>query len=153
MKALSLPLYLIIVLLLINYHGYRIRLEFNGICLTQPRVTYTNEKAVCIYIVYELVGYSSYTNDPTLKYCLFGAVTLTKNADIGKYGYSVYGIWFDRKTSFSFPGGGFGQDVVIFGVDMSPSAHVNNKKRHVSAWKIANWGARTYIHCIKNVFN
>ena len=25
---------------------------------------------------------SSYVNDPTLKNCLFGAVTLTKNADI-----------------------------------------------------------------------
>ena len=123
---------------LINYHGHRIRLEFNGSCLKQPRVTYTNEKAVCIYIVYELVGYSSHTDDPTLKYCLFGAVTLTKNADIDKYGYSGYGIGFDRKSSFSFPGGGFGQDVVIFGVDMSPSAHVNNKKRHVSAWKRAS---------------
>ena len=138
---------------LINYHGYRIMLEFNGSCLKQPRVTYTNEKAVFIYIVYELVGYSSYTDDPTLKYCLFGAVALTKNADIDKYGYSGYGIGFDRKSSFSFPGGGFRQDVVIFGVDMSPSAHVNNKKRHVSAWKRASWGARTYIHCRKNVFN
>ena len=28
----------------------------------------------------------------TLKNCLFGAVTLTKNADIDKYGYSGYGI-------------------------------------------------------------
>ena len=28
---------------------------------------------------------------------LFGAVTLTKNADIDKYGNSGYGIGFDRK--------------------------------------------------------
>ena len=29
--------------------------------------------------------------DPTLKNGLFGAVTLTKNADMEKYGYSGYG--------------------------------------------------------------
>ena len=33
--------------------------------------------------------------DPTLKNCLFDAVTLKKNADIEKYGYSGYGIGFD----------------------------------------------------------
>ena len=37
-----------------------------------------------------------------------GVVTLTKNADIFKNRYSGYGIGFDRKRSFSFPGGGFG---------------------------------------------
>ena len=42
-----------------------------------------------------------------LKNCLFGAVTLTKNADIDKYGYYDYGIGFDRRGSFSFPSGGF----------------------------------------------
>ena len=30
------------------------------------------------------------------KNCLFGAVTLKKNADIKKYGYSGYGTRFDR---------------------------------------------------------
>ena len=43
-----------------------------------------------VYIVYELGASSSHNNDPTLKSCLFGAVTLTKNADIDKYGYSDY---------------------------------------------------------------
>ena len=58
-----------------------------------------------IYIVYELSASSSHVNDPTLKNCLFGAVTLTKNADIDKYGYSGYGIGFDRRGGFSFPAG------------------------------------------------
>ena len=62
---------------------------------------------------------------------MFGAITLTKNADIAKYGYSGYGIGFDRKPSFSFPGGRFGQNVMIFGVDISPSAHVDNKKKDI----------------------
>ena len=73
--------------------------------------------------------FSSHANDPTLKNCLFGAVTLTKNADIGKYGYSGYGIGFARRGSFSFPSGGFGQNVLIFGVDMSSSAHIDNKNK------------------------
>ena len=74
---------------------------------------------------------SSHSDDPTLKNCLFGAVTLTKNADIDKYGYLGYGIGFDRKSSFSFPGGGFGQSGTIFGVDMISSTHVDNKKKDI----------------------
>ena len=45
-----------------------------------------------------------HVNDPTLKSCLFGVVTLTKNAHIDNYGYSGYGIGFDRRGSFPFPG-------------------------------------------------
>ena len=32
---------------------------------------------------------------------------------------------------FSFPGGGFGINVIIFGVDMSSSVHVDNKKKAI----------------------
>ena len=65
---------------------------------------------------------SSHNNDPTLK-----VVSLIKNADIDKYKCSSYGIGFDRKSSFSFPSGGFGQNLLIFGVDMSSSAHIDKK--------------------------
>ena len=107
------------------------RVEFIGSYLKQPKISYTHGKVVNIYIVYELGASSSHNNDPTLKNCLFGAVTLTKNADIDKYGYSGYGIGFDRKSSFSFPSGEFGQNVIIFGVDMSSSVHVDNKKKDI----------------------
>ena len=76
--------------------------------------------------VYESGASSSHINDPTLKNCLFGAVTLTKNADINKYGYSGYGIGIDRRESFSSPGDGYGQNVLIFGVDMSFTSHIDN---------------------------
>ena len=56
---------------------------------------------------------------------------MTKNADIDKYGYSGYGIGFDRKSNFSLPGSGFGQNVIIFGVGMSSSAHINNNKKDI----------------------
>ena len=58
---------------------------------------------------YELGTSGSNINDPTLKNCLFGAVTLTKHTDIDKYQYSGYGIRFDRKGSFSFLCSGMGQ--------------------------------------------
>ena len=81
-------------------HGTKRRVKFTGTCLKQPKISYTQGKVVNIYIVYELGASSSHNNDPTLKNCLFGAVTLTKNADIDKYGYSGYGIGFYRKSSF-----------------------------------------------------
>ena len=94
-------------------------------------LTYDNGSRVNIYIVYELGASSSNDSDPTLKNCLFGAVTLTKNADIEKCAYSGYGIRFHRKTSFSFPEGGIGQNVLIFRVDMSFSVHIDNKKKDI----------------------
>ena len=82
------------------------------------------------YIVYEAGASSSNINDPTLKNCLFGAVALTKTADINKYRYSGYGIGFDRRSSFSFPGGGFGQNVLLFEADMSSSTYIDKKKKN-----------------------
>ena len=92
----------------LSYYGTKTRVKFTGSCLKQSKISYTHEKVVNIYIVYKLDTSSSHINDSTLKNCLFGEVTLTKNADIDKYRYSVYGIGFDRRGSFSFPCDGFG---------------------------------------------
>ena len=67
---------------------------------------------------------------PTLENCLFGAVSLTKNVDIDEYKYSGYGIGFDRKRTFSVDNG-FGRKCIIFGVDMSSSVNVDNKKKDI----------------------
>ena len=71
---------------------------------------------------------------PTLRNCLFGAVTLIKNADIDKCWYFGYETEFDR-LCFSFPCGGFGQNMLIFGVDMSFSARIDNKKKDILVLK------------------
>ena len=113
----------------INNFGAKTKVKFTGSSLQQSKISYAHGKIVNVYVVYELGAASSNINDPTLKNCLFGAVTLTKNTDIDKYGYSGYGIRFDRRSSFSFPSGGFGQNIIIFGVDMSFSVHINNKKK------------------------
>ena len=116
---------------MIDYYGSKERVKFIGSCLKQPKLSITHKNVVNFYIVYELGASTSYNDHHTLKNCLSGAVTLTKKADIDKYGYSGYGIGFDRISSFSFPGGGFGQNVLIFGVDMSYSPHIDNKKKDI----------------------
>ena len=113
----------------LNYYDTKTRVKFIRSCLKQSKISYTHGKVVNIYIIYELAASSSHDSDPTIKNCLFGAVTLTKNADIEKYKYSGYGLGFDRRLSFSFTGGGFGQNVLIFGADMSTSIHIDNKKK------------------------
>ena len=105
-----------------------------------------------MYIVYELDASSSNDNDPTLKNSLFGSVTLTKNKDVEKYGYSGYGTGFDRRGRFSFPGGGFGQNVIIFGVDMSSSIQIDNKEKDINFRSRSNTRIRTYFNSRRNVF-
>ena len=61
---------------------------------------------------------------------MFGAVSLTKNADIDQYKYSGYGIGIDKKGEFIF-GNGFGRNCIIFGADMSSSVHANNKTNNI----------------------
>ena len=36
-----------------------------------------------------------------------------------------------EKETFLYPGSGFGQNVIIFGADMSSSVHVNNKGKEI----------------------
>ena len=84
-----------------------------------------------IYIVYDISKSTNISHYPTLENCLFGAVSLTENVDIIKYKQPGCGIGFDRHGSFSFPGIRLGRNVMIFGVDMSSSAHVDNKEKDI----------------------
>ena len=102
----------------LSYYGTKIRVEFNGSCLKQDKVTYNHGKIVNIYIAYEISKNYSISTYPTLESCLFGAVSLTKNADADQYKYFGYGIGFDRKGEFSF-GNGFGRNCIIFGADLN----------------------------------
>ena len=115
---------------------------------------YTHSNIVNIYIIYELGASSSHNNDPTLKKCLFGVVTLTKNTDTDKYKYFGYGIGFARRSSFSFPSSGFGQNVLISGADMSSSAHIDNKKKDILVLgKGPTQGLEHTLTAEKNVFH
>ena len=72
----------------LDYYGTKTRVEFSGSCLKQDKVTFNHGKTVNIYIVYEISKSINTSDYPTLKNCLFRAVSLTKNADIDRYGYS-----------------------------------------------------------------
>ena len=54
-----------------------------------------------------------------------------KKCGYWKCKYSGYGIRFDRRSSSSFPGGGFPQNVLILGVDRSSSPYIDNKKKDI----------------------
>ena len=69
--------------------------------------------------------------DLTLENCLFGAVRLTKNADIDMYKYFGYGIRFDARGTFLFSDVSFAQNVIIFGADMSSSVHIDNNTKDI----------------------
>ena len=115
----------------VSYYGTKTIVKFIGSCFKTAKNFMHYAKVINIYIFYELGTSSSHDDDPTLKNCLFGAVTLTKNVDIDKYHDSGYGIGFHWKGSFSFRGSGIGENVIIFGADTSSSVSVGNEGKYI----------------------
>ena len=95
----------------LSYFINKTKVNFNGSCLEQDKTTYNRGTMVNIYIAYKL---SSNLNnfDFALENCLFGAVKLTKNADIHSYKYSRYGIGFDSRGTFLFLDGNYAQNII-----------------------------------------
>ena len=58
----------------VSHYGTRARVEFNGSCLEQGKVTFNHGKAVKIYTVYEIIKSNNTTDYQTLENCSFGAV-------------------------------------------------------------------------------
>ena len=106
----------------------KIRIKFNGSLLNWFPLGILHGHIVNIYIVYEITSNYNNSSYPTIENCLFGFVKLTENADIDKYGYSRCGIGFDRKVSFSIDDE-ISKNVIIFGVDMSSSSKIDNRKK------------------------
>ena len=115
----------------LNYYRTKTRAEFNGNCLKQDSVTFNHGKVVNIYIVYEISKSIDIRDYLTLENCLFGAVSLSRTAGIRRYKYSGYGIGFDRHGSLSSPGIGLCRNVISFGVDMSSSTKIDNRKKDI----------------------
>ena len=95
---------------------------------------------VNLFFVYELDTWSQALNADFKKCKLtlniyfkksFGSVKLTKDADPDKYKYSGYSIGFDLGSEFSLPDGSMGKNIIIFEVDMSSSAHIDNKNKNI----------------------
>ena len=115
----------------LDCYGTKARVGFNGGCSKQDSVAFNHKKLVNIYIVCEISKNINISNYPILENCLFWAVSLDKNDDIDRYGYSGYGIGFDGHGSFSFPGTRLGRNLIIFGVDISSSTKIGNRKKDI----------------------
>ena len=98
-----------------------------------------NNNVINIYIVYKLDPIASSRDTTfTIQNALFGAMQITKNTDTSKYNYKGYGICFDEGGQFDYAitEGGFAhtsnaRNVLIFGLDMSFSAHATNRANHI----------------------
>ena len=99
-----------------------------------------NKNAINIYCVYNLDSIdSSRDTSFTIQNALFGAMQITKNAtDNSETNYKGYGICFDERSQFghTMTKDGIthtsnGRNVIIFGVDMSFSAHATNRANHI----------------------
>ena len=65
------------------------------------------------------------------KELLIGGIKLAKNADPGKYVYTSNGLAFDSRSEFLLPDGSVGKNFIIFGVAMSSSVRIDNKKEDI----------------------
>ena len=119
----------------------RMHVHLNGNHFQQNKVIIpNNNNAINIYCVYKLDPIdSSRDTSFTIENALFGAMQITKNAtDSDKNNHKGYGICFDEGSRFSHTvtedgrtHTTSGRNVLIFGVDMSFSAHATNRANHI----------------------
>ena len=117
----------------LNYIKTKIWVKCDRSYLKQDELTFNHKTEGNTYILYKINLWPfKQKADFMLGNYFFGAVKLTKNADFDKYNYSGCGIGFDAHASFLLcDGSGFGKNVIIFGADMSSSAHVDNGKKDI----------------------
>ena len=111
----------------------RINVKLRGNYFTQTKMIAPNtNKVVTIYIAYMLDPINHTRNtDYTIQNTLFGAVSITKNADSSKNRYEGYGPCFDEGGMFSVGNINNDKNVMIFGVHESSLTHANNKNNNI----------------------
>ena len=63
----------------LSFYGTKTKVDFNGSCLKQDKVTYNHGTIVNTHIVYEISHNYSISSYSTLENCLFVATSLTLN--------------------------------------------------------------------------
>ena len=66
----------------INYYLDKVRLKITGSLFQQKTIIHSHKKVANLYVVYEITNFYGTNNYPALANALFGAVKLTKNAEI-----------------------------------------------------------------------
>ena len=61
----------------LSFYGTKTKVEFNGSCLKQDKITYNHGTIVNTYIVYEISKNYNSSSCPALENCLFEAAILT----------------------------------------------------------------------------
>ena len=117
----------------LSYYGTKIRVELNGSCLKQDKAIFDHRTILNICIVYDISRNFNISSYPTLENCLFGAISLIKGTAIDHYKYFRNGIGINRHGFFSHTSasGGTSRNVIIFGVDMSSSSKIDNRKKKI----------------------
>ena len=106
---------------------YKRGIQFNKSVLVAERNNYTNA-TVNSYIASDLDDWPrKLLNNFTFRNCLFGANKIIKNTVKGNSVYSGCGIAFDGAGSWIFVNV-FAINVVVFGVGIGSSSHVDNLK-------------------------
>ena len=88
-------------LILLNKNN-RLGVTFNGSYMKQNKLGYAHGKIVNLYIIYEFKNRRVDSPDFTVQNGLFGAIKITKYANISHCKYERYGICFDGESAFSF---------------------------------------------------
>ena len=113
----------------IELSEYRMGIKFDKDPWAVEQKNYVSQ-IVNTYIVYDLDAWPrNLTNNFKIKNCLFGSTSVVKNSENEKYMYSGYWITFDSAGSWSFDSA-IARNVIIFGVDNSPSSHADNQKNN-----------------------
>ena len=138
----------------LSCYGTKARVKFSGSCLRQDKATYNHGTIVNIHIIYEISKNYNISSYPALENCFFGAVSLTKHADVDQYRYSGHGIGFARKGEFSFRNES-GRNVIIFGADMSSCVHAKRTKNVLVLGKdfYKDWQIQPFMqkNCIPSI--
>ena len=114
----------------LSYLGTKTRAKFKKSCLKQNKITCDRGKIANIYNVYEISKNYDISSYLTLENCFFGAVSLTKNANIDNI--NILDMVLVLIVSiFSHPNGGIGRNIIIFGVFMSSSTKIDSRKKDV----------------------
>ena len=75
--------------------------QHNALTLNNGHVLNKNVVNICIVYKLDPIATSRDTTTFTIQNSLFGAMQITKNADISKYNYKGYGICFDGRKEFA----------------------------------------------------
>ena len=115
----------------LSYLGNITRIKSKGSCLKQDKITCTHGKIENIYIVHEISKKYNISGYPTSENCLSGVVNLTKMLILTSINILDMELDLLDMSFFTDPSGGTGGNVIIFGIDLSSSTKIDNRKKHI----------------------